>query len=209
MTTRMVCAGDSNTRGEYGVGYVGMLRERWSGRGIDVVAEGVNGDTSENLARRLAQIVWLRPDAVTVLIGTNDLWGSLSQANGRLLMRRKGLAEPPTLDGYRDRLGAIVARLVAETDARIAVLSPPVLGQDPDGPAGRAGERFAEAAREVAGVRGVDYLPLFERQSRYLRESGAPPARSRTGSVSGTPPCWGTVCYAGPTMRSRPAGAWR
>ncbi|MFI6574813.1 SGNH/GDSL hydrolase family protein [Nocardiopsis sp. NPDC050513] len=175
MTTRIVCAGDSNTRGEYGVGYVGLLRERWHGRGIDVVAEGVNGDTSHNLSRRLDPIVALRPDAVTVLIGSNDVWGSLTEANGRRLMRRKELPEPPTLDGYRDRLGGIVARLLGETDARIAVLSPPVLGQDLGGPAVQAGERFAEVTREVAEARGVAYLPLFERQSGYLRESGARP----------------------------------
>ncbi|KOX24054.1 GDSL-type esterase/lipase family protein [Nocardiopsis sp. NRRL B-16309] len=173
MAMRIVCAGDSNTRGEYGVGYVPMLGERWDGDGIEVVGEGVDGDTAYDLLRRLDPIIERRPDAVTVLIGSNDVWGSLTEVNGRRLVERKELPEPPTLDGYRLRLGEIVDRLAEETAARIAVLSPPVLGQDLDGPAARAGERFQEVAREVAEARGVTYLPLFERQSRYLRDSGA------------------------------------
>ncbi|HEX2214787.1 MAG TPA: GDSL-type esterase/lipase family protein [Mycobacterium sp.] len=172
MTKRVVCAGDSNTRGQYGVGYVPILTERLCGGDVTVTAAGVNGDCSFDLLRRLDSIIALAPDVVTVLIGTNDAWCTLSEANARRMMKRKKLPEAPTLSRFRDHLQTIAVRLSAETDARIALVSPPVLGQDLDGPATRAGAEFSEAIKEVAAQHDLAYLPLHERQCETLRCSG-------------------------------------
>ena len=53
MPTRIVCVGDSNTRGQYAVSYVQMLAERLSGHDVTVTGAGVNGDCSYNLLQRL------------------------------------------------------------------------------------------------------------------------------------------------------------
>lgn len=173
MTSRVVCAGDSNTRGQYGVGYVQVLNERLRGRDIAITSAGVNGDSSFDLVGRLDSIIALAPDAVTVLIGSNDAWCTLSEANARLMVKRKKLPFPPTLSRYRDHLHTITARLSAETNARIALVSPPVLGQDLGATAARVGAEFSAVVKEVAAVHGSAYLPLFEQQCAYLRRSGA------------------------------------
>jgi lysophospholipase L1-like esterase len=173
MPTRIVCAGDSNTRGQYAVSYVQMLAERLTGHDITVAGAGVNGDCSYNLLQRLDPIIAQRPDAVTVLIGSNDAWSTLSEANARKIVKRKGLPASPTLSQYRENLAAIVARLRAATQAQIALMSLPVLGQDLDSPAARASEEFSEVVKATADEHGVAYLPLHERQCEYLGSSGA------------------------------------
>ena len=173
MPTRIVCAGDSNTLGQYGVSYVRILAERLSGHDITVTGAGVNGDCSYNLLQRLDPIIAQRPDAVTLLIGSNDAWSTLSDANARKIVKRKNLPTPPTLSQYRENLAAIVARLRAATDAQIALVSPPVLGQDLDSPAARASKEFSQVVKTTAAEQGLAYLPLHERQCEYLDSSGA------------------------------------
>lgn len=173
MTSRVVCAGDSNTRGQYGVGYVQVLNERLRGRDISITSAGVNGDGSFDLVRRLDAIIELAPDAVTVLIGSNDAWCTLSEANARRMVKRKKLPFAPTLSRYRDHLHTIAARLTAETDARIALMSPPVLGQDLAATPARVGADFSAVVKQVAAEHGTAYVPLFEQQCEHLRRSGA------------------------------------
>ena len=173
MPTRILCAGDSNTRGQYGVSYVQMLAQRLGGQDITVTGAGVNGDCSHNLLQRLQPIIAQRPDVVTVLIGSNDAWCTLSAGNARKMMKRKNLPAPPTLSRYRENLTAIVARLGADTKARIALVSPPVLGQDIGSPAAQASKEFSEVVKTTAAEHGLAYLPLHERQSEYLQSSGA------------------------------------
>lgn len=173
MSVAVMCIGDSNTRGEYGVGYAGMLTQRLRDDDVTVTADGVNGEVSYGLLQRLDPIIEQRPTVVTVLIGTNDVWGTLSDANARLLIKRCDLPYAPSAQHFREHLDAIVGRLQAETDARIAVLSPPVLGQELDSPAVRTGREFAEITAEVARRRNVDYLPLFEHQCDHLRLNDA------------------------------------
>jgi lysophospholipase L1-like esterase len=168
MPGRIVCAGDSNTRGQLAVSYVQMLTERLTGHGITVTGDGVNGDCSFNLLHRLDPIIARRPDAVTVLIGSNDAWSTLSDANARNIVKRKNLPRPPTLSQFRENLAAIVARLDAETDAQIALVSLPVLGQDLDSPAARASGEFSDVVKTTAAEHGMPYLPLHERQCEYL-----------------------------------------
>lgn len=150
-----------------------MLAERMNGHDITVTGAGVNGDCSYNLLQRLDPIIAQRPDAVTVLIGSNDAWSTLTDANARRIMKRKNLPVAPTLSRYRENLTAIVARLRAETDAQIALMSLPVLGQDVGSPAARASAEFSEVVKTTAAEHGLAYLPLHERQREYLDSSGA------------------------------------
>ena len=173
MPTRIVCVGDSNTRGQLAASYVQILAERLSCHDIAVTAAGVNGDCSHNLLQRLDPIIARRPDAVIVLIGTNDAWGTLSDANSRNIVKRKKLPAPPTLGLYRENLAAIVARLREETDAQFALVSLPVLGQDLDSPAARTSKKFSRVVKTTAAEQGLAYLPLHERQCEYLLSNGA------------------------------------
>ncbi|MFF8563806.1 SGNH/GDSL hydrolase family protein [Streptomyces albidoflavus] len=175
MTTRVACLGDSLTRAQLSVDYLDLLRGRRPSGDVRLARFGVNGDFAHNLLQRLDAVVADPPEVITVLIGTNDARASLAGYPVEQVMRRKRLPERPSAGGFQQCLGAVVARLRAETDARIGLLSLPVLGQRLDGPAAQASQAYSRMIAEVAAAEDVSYLPLHERQTEELRRADPPP----------------------------------
>lgn len=172
---RVVCVGDSITRGQVSVDYVELLRHRRPLQPYTFINRGVNYDLAYNVLNRLDQIIADQPDVVTVLVGTNDANATLAKSNRRIVTFLKRLPTKPTAQWYRDNLTAIVHRLQQRTNARIALLSLPVIGEDLDStPIRRAGE-YSAIVRDVATANNVAYLPLYERQTDYLRTHEDPP----------------------------------
>jgi lysophospholipase L1-like esterase len=160
----VLCLGDSLTRGQVSVDYVEMLATRDNGGPVTFTNAGVNGDLAFNVLQRLDSVIGLRPDAVSVLIGTNDANASLSEKNIRMMTRMKKLPTRPTIEWYRENLTAIVDRLTAETSAPIALLSLPVLGEELGSPSVQRSADYSAVVKEIADACNVTYLPLHERQ---------------------------------------------
>ncbi|NUP68515.1 MAG: SGNH/GDSL hydrolase family protein [Nonomuraea sp.] len=164
---KLICLGDSITRGQVSVDYVAMLRDRLPG--ADVINAGVNHEPSSKLLERLDDVVARDPDVVTVLIGTNDANATLSERRAQALRKRWKLPESPSPAAYAANLAAVAKRLQDETMARVALLSPPVIGEDLDSLPVRRTAEFAGIVRRVAADQGVAYLPLHERMTADLR----------------------------------------
>ncbi|MFB7942243.1 SGNH/GDSL hydrolase family protein [Streptomyces sp. NPDC056049] len=179
MTTRVACLGDSLTRAQFSVDYLDLLERRRPPGDLRLARFGVNGDFAHNLLQRLDAVVADPPDVITVLIGTNDARASLAGYPVEQAMKRKRLPDRPSAGWFQQCLGAVVARLKAETDATVALLSLPVLGQQPDGPAALASRAYSRLIGEVATTDGVAYLPLHERQVEELRRAAPPPTPYR------------------------------
>ncbi len=98
----IVFFGDSLTRADYlPEGFVDLLAARWTG--VQVINEGVNGETSEDLLARVGKVRARRPDRVYLMIGTNDCgW------------------EVPVRE-YRDNLATLVAAL---RPAEVVLITP-------------------------------------------------------------------------------------
>lgn len=75
----VVCVGDSLTAAQVSVDYIKMLAAAELGRSMKFTNAGVNGDLAFNVLQRLDSVIDLQPDAITVLIGTNDANASLSE----------------------------------------------------------------------------------------------------------------------------------
>lgn len=166
-----VCAGDSITRGAVSVNYVSMLEARmpdW-----EFVNAGVNGELAYNLSRRLEEIVALDPDAVTILIGTNDVNATFGFQAALGYIAVKKLPEMPSPGFFRENLVGIVRTLKRETRARIALFSIPPIGEEPEHYAYLRTEEYTTIIASVARDEGVDYLPLRERLCSYIE--GLPP----------------------------------
>jgi acyl-CoA thioesterase I len=159
-STVVVCAGDSLTHASFSADYVSRLRKRLSSQAIEIVNAGLNGNESADLLRRIPDIVQCRPDVVLVLIGSNDV--------------RTGFPQQAELT-FQTNLNAIVGELREKTDARIAVLSIPPLGEDIAGEANRDVDRCNRVIRGVATQNGADYLPLNESLKFLIEKSGARP----------------------------------
>lgn len=175
MTTRIACLGDSLTRAQFSVDYLDLLGRRRPPGDLRLARLGVNGDFAHNLLQRLDAVVGDPPDVITVLIGTNDARASLAGYPVEQAVKRKQLPHRPSAGWFQHCLGDVVARLRTETDATIGLLSLPVLGQQPDGPAAQASQAYSRMIAEVAATSGVVYLPLHERQIEELRRADPPP----------------------------------
>ncbi|GIG69920.1 SGNH/GDSL hydrolase family protein [Phytomonospora endophytica] len=175
---KLLCLGDSITRAQVSADYTAILRDRLPR--FTVVGSGVNHEMSAGLLARLDTAVAARPDVVTVLIGTNDLRHALDPRDADALTKRWGLTGPHDADAYCAHLSGIATRLRDETGARVALISPPVLGEDPGSPAMALAAEYADITREVATEHEVAYLPLHERMLELLGDGGP---RYRTGAV--------------------------
>ncbi|MEV0546123.1 SGNH/GDSL hydrolase family protein [Nocardia salmonicida] len=153
----VVAAGASMTQGTLGADWVGALRERPEFAGYTFVNAGVNGNTVADLLGRVdTDVVRCRPDAVVVLVGTNDVRGEVS------------------VDRYRADLGALVDRIESQTSARVALLSLPPLGEDLEASINHRLGDFNAAIESIAATAGIDYLPVHEQFADRLRRSGGP-----------------------------------
>ncbi|MGA4864613.1 SGNH/GDSL hydrolase family protein [Streptomyces lavendulocolor] len=185
MTTRIACLGDSLTRAQFSVDYLDLLGRRHPPGDVQLARFGANGDFAHNLLQRLDAVVTNPSDVITVLIGTNDARASLAGYPVERAMKRKQLPRRPSPGWFQQCLGAVVARLRAETDATIGLLSLPVLGQQLDGAAAQASQAYSRMIAEVAATNEVAYLPLHERQIEELRRADPPPISYREVTPAG------------------------
>lgn len=176
----VVCFGASLTAGTVSCNYLDLLAERPALAGCRFINHGVNGDLAWNGLQRLDAVIADRPDDVTILIGTNDVNATLSERN---LIRYKAfnhLPAEPTLAWYEENLRAIVARLKAETSARLAMASLAPIGEDLAHEANVKIAQYNAVVRRIAGEEGAAYLPFNEALLAYLRDheadrAGLPP----------------------------------
>lgn len=151
----VVAAGASMTQGTQGADWVGALRDRPEFRGYEFVNAGVNGSTSADLRERVdTDVVACGPDAVTLLIGTNDV--------------RNGVP----VEQYKENLGAIIDRVRTRTTARIALMSLPPLGEDLGADINHTLGAYNAAIKETATRTQATYLPLHEQMAETLRQRG-------------------------------------
>jgi acyl-CoA thioesterase I len=170
----LLCAGDSITHGVLSSNYLDPLRARLGG-GVEIVNAGINGNLAWNVLQRLDDIVACRPDAVTLLVGTNDVLASLGPSWESMYRRQQHIPGTPNLTWYVENLRAIIDRLHAETDARLAILDLPPLGEDLDSETNGRILDYNAALREIAADAGVQVLPLHDHLVALLPEGHSPP----------------------------------
>ncbi len=205
--TLVVCAGDSFTHGVMSADYLATLRGRLGSDGYEFVNAGINGNLAWNVLQRLDDVVACRPDAVTLLVGTNDVLATLGPAWEPMYRRQQHIPVTPTLAWYVENLRAIIDRLQAETGARLAILDLPPLGEDLDSEINDRVREYNAALREVAAASGVSVLPLHDRLV------DASPGRPHAPTLRGPPepdglgarPSPGAAPVVGPGLgRARP-----
>jgi lysophospholipase L1-like esterase len=91
------------------------------------------------------------------------------------LIRAKGIYDPSdpsaSLALYRRNLEQILLRIQSQTEARVAVLSIPPLGEDLQSPANIILRRYNDSVREICARRQIAYLPVYEAMSEIIQQS--------------------------------------
>jgi lysophospholipase L1-like esterase len=147
----LVCLGDSITQNPQG--YCRLLTSLIAGaypeRGIRVINAGVSGNKIGDMLQRLDRDVLAHDPAwVTVNVGINDVWHGLTGW---------GTGGTP-LSQYLAGLGMLVERLV-DAGARVVLLPPTVIEEDPNSEGNRRLKAYRAAMREIGQERGLLVAP--------------------------------------------------
>ncbi len=162
--------GASITQGRISKSYVRILKSRLGTTNFRFINLGVAGFESYNVRKKLDKAFSTAPDFVILLVGTNDVLSSLDPALAKLTRKLKHIPHEPTLVHYRENITAIVQALKKGSDARIAMASLPVVGEDLGSLENRNIEEYNAALKQIADREGVAYLPVFEKQKEFLMQ---------------------------------------
>jgi lysophospholipase L1-like esterase len=180
----VVCAGDSNTRGQSSANWVDILQHRFAADGYEFVNAGIDGDSAWNVLQRIGDVVCCGPDAVTLQVGTNDVAATSRTWPERMYWRQQRIPQTPTLGCYTDFVDEILTCLQSQTSARIAVLDIPMIGEDLSSEMNRQVDSYNQALRRVAVAHAAEFLPLHDRLASLLPAAHNPPSyRGRFGPM--------------------------
>ncbi|MCC6146544.1 MAG: SGNH/GDSL hydrolase family protein [Anaerolineaceae bacterium] len=171
-TYQIVCFGDSITASVISASYIDLLRQRLGAQGLEFINSGVNGDLSNNLLRRIDHVIALQPDFIIIMIGTNDINADVNDSMYWIIRAWKGITERPTLESYSRNMAEITRQLKAQTSARIALASPPLVGEDLSSKANKRARQYSAALQEIAVQYDAAYIPVHERQEEELLALG-------------------------------------
>jgi len=146
----VVSAGDSLTYATFSSDYLSILRRRLKGQHYEFVNAGHNGDTSEDLLKRIDKDVLARnPNFITILIGANDA--------------RKDIELKVALEAYRLTIEEIILKIRNKTNVPVALISLALLGENPKSKKNKTVEQYNAILKEIATKQNLGYLPLFEK----------------------------------------------
>lgn len=162
--------GASITQGMISSSYVKILKGRLSTKKFNFINHGVAGYESFNVKKKLEKAVKLSPDYVILLVGTNDVLSSLDPKLAELTRKLKKIPHEPSIFHYRNNVTSIVQRLKTDSNAKIAIASLPVVGENLDSLENITIAKYNTELRSIAGNENVDYLPIFEKQKKFLNQ---------------------------------------
>ena len=167
----VVFLGDSITHGRIGVNYVEMIEDQLGEEHIEFINAGINSELAWNNLQRVDKVIECEPDIVTILIGSNDANASMSEDSMKSYVRRMKLPRNPDSDWFRESLHSLVTRIKEGTNAKIALLSIPTIGEDPNHSAFIRSSEYSNIVQEVSEEMDVTYLPLHERMVEHSHEN--------------------------------------
>jgi acyl-CoA thioesterase I len=149
-----------------GSGYVsivkGLLYSRSSGPRPRIENRGFGGDrTVELLARWKADCEELRPDALSIMIGVNDVWRIREEWNAQKYV---------PLAQYKENYRTLLDRALAAGVKRLILMSPTAIFDNKDAEVSALLDEEAEAVKAFAAEYGACYVPTREDQKRLFAE---------------------------------------
>lgn len=180
----VACVGDSITQGLVSANYVDMLSREYSPAGFRFINAGRNNDLAHSVLKRIDAVVACQPDFITLLVGTNDVNARFSRRWEWIYRVQGRLPVGPSLAWYCESVEGILHEFQTRTEAQLAVLDLPMLGEDLESATNRRIKEYNRALHEITSRLGVACLPLHERLVALMQaQDNAPPYRGRVRNV--------------------------
>ncbi len=175
----VICLGDSNTHGNVSYNWVKDLITRHPS--VTFKNAGINADLTFSVLKRLSSVIESQPDYVVLLIGTNDLNATLRASNLKSYLKRGKISESelPNEKNFETNLAAIVTQIKANTKARLALVSLPLITEQLEAYSNQKADNYSDIIKKISLDNGLAYLPFREKQKEYLAQN--PSKRSKLG----------------------------
>lgn len=165
---KILFLGASITQGKISISYVKMLKKKLGTESYKYINHGIAGYESYNVLQKLNKTIKTKPDYVILLVGTNDVLSSLDPKLAKLSRKLKKIPHEPTLSNYSKNVTGIINHLKQETNARIAVSSLPVVGENLDSPENKTISKYNSELKKLTETESIAYLPVHEKQKDFL-----------------------------------------
>jgi lysophospholipase L1-like esterase len=170
----LVCFGDSNTHGNVSYNWVNDLSSQLTN--YQVFNAGINSDLTYTLLQRIDDVIACKPNFITILIGTNDVNSTMGKIMEKRYqdLGRVSKDTSPNFEDFKKNYIEIIRQLKAKTQAKIAVMSLPVLGEDLAHEANQKADKYSEFVKQLATDEQLIYLPVREKQKEFLQNNPQP-----------------------------------
>lgn len=170
----LVCFGDSNTHGNVSYNWVNDLSSQLTD--YQVFNAGINSDLTYTLLRRIDNVVACKPNFITILIGTNDVNSTMGKVMEKRYqdLGRISKDTSPNFEDFKKNYIEIIGHLKTKTQAKIAVMSLPVMGEDLAHEANQKADKYSEFVKQLATDEQLIYLPVREKQKEFLQKNPQP-----------------------------------
>jgi acyl-CoA thioesterase I len=169
---QIVAMGDSITQaGGYLRAMEAVFLQQYAGMKIPpIVNVGIGGQKAEDMVARFEKdVISRKPAVVTISVGINDVWHRMSAPH-----------DPKVLQAYERNLERMVIMAV-QAGARVYVLAPTVIEEDPASEGNRRLAAYIAAGKRVAQRNKCEYVDLHVLFLQAIKQHGqvdrkSPPA---------------------------------
>ncbi len=131
-------------------------------KGLEVVNRGVSGDrTAELIARWDGDCVALKPDALSIMVGVNDVWRLRGEWNGQAYI-------PP--ERFKANYEELIDRARSGGVKLLVLMSPTTIDNERDREVSALLDEETSIVRALAKKAKAVYVPTREEQKRVLKE---------------------------------------
>jgi acyl-CoA thioesterase I len=157
----LIQASISHSIRDYLIGYDTQNR-------YEFINAGINGDLVYNAIKRIQPILDCKPDYISILIGSNDAMGSMSETSGMKYVGFKQLPQLPDFEFFRKNLHELLMLLKNSTNAKLVIHSLPPITENFEHELFIQAEKFSKEIKEIAEKLGVIYIGINEEMKEYL-----------------------------------------
>lgn len=174
--SRMVMIGDSitdcgrtqpigeGTNGGLGDGYVlfteALIDSKYTKHQIRVTNMGISGNTSRDLLSRWqTDVIDLKPDWVTILIGINDIWRKFDRP------KQKEIHVP--IEEYKENVKSMIER-TKEAGSKVVLMTPFYLEPNKEDAMRAMSDQYGQICIELAREYGLILVDLQSRFNEFM-----------------------------------------
>lgn len=168
---KIACLGDSITKGRFSYNWVKQLSNELLEKNMRFFNFGVDGELAYNALQRIDEVIKIQPHYVFILLGTNDINAIMCEANTKRYIRGEKLPQRPNLEWYLENMEKIVNLLKAKTNAKIIIISIPILGEDLNHFANKTVQKYNENLQKFCLQNKFSYINLHKKMIDFLLEN--------------------------------------